>query len=277
MKKLLLSLLIVGLIAASAFGAGLKMGSLTQQNMTPEEFAEFIKSQEINFFGWKIMNTPHSFDDSFTYFDSLTAMMMALHSGKIDEAALPEPVAEYIANTSPSSEICCALHSRTTHIAMGFRNDEEGQKLCSMVNGALASMTADNKMRILKSKYIGVPGKTLPHAEAFTEFPGAETITVAVTGDLPPLDLIAPDGTPVGFNTAVLAEIGKRLGVNIKLLNIESGARTSALMSGRADAVFWYQVWDNVEKQPDAPSGVLLSVPYYDWDMFMHLKHFTRD
>lgn len=276
MKKLLLAILVAGILAGTAFGAGIKMGALTQQNMSAEEFAEFIKSQEINFFGWKIMNTNHSHDDTFTYYDSLTAMMMALHSDKINEAALPEPVAEYVKTSDAGTEISCALHSRTTHLALGFRNDDAGQRLCEMVNDALNSMKSDRKLSILTSKYLHRPATTIPAAESFTSFPGAESIKVAVTGDLPPLDLIAPDGRPVGYNTAVLSEIGRKMGVNIELVNIDSGARTSALMSGRVDAVFWYQVWEGVKKQPDAPDGVLLSESYYEWDTFLHLKHYVR-
>ncbi|MBQ3377669.1 MAG: transporter substrate-binding domain-containing protein, partial [Synergistaceae bacterium] len=91
-----------------------------------------------------------------------------------------------------------------------------------------------------------------------------------------PLDMTAPDGTPIGFNTAVLAEIGKRIEANIELVNIDSDARTAALMSNRVDMVFWYQVYDGVDKQPDAPDGVLISEPYYSWDKFLHLRHFVR-
>ena len=277
MKKLLLAVLIAGIFAGSAFGAGMRMGALTQQNMSAEEFTEFIKSQERNFFGWKIMNTNHRLDDTFTYFDSLTSMIMALHSGKIDEAALPEPVAEYVRTSDAGVEISCALHSRTTHLALGFRSDDGGQRLCDMVNSALEAMKSDRRLSILTSKYLRRSGTTLPAAESFASFPGAETVKVAVTGDLPPLDMIAPDGRPIGYNTAVLSEIGRRMGVNIELVNIDSGARTSALMSGRVDAVFWYQVWEGVEKQPDAPAGVLLSEPYYEWDTFLHLRHYVRD
>lgn len=276
MKKLLLALLVAGMFVSSAFGAGMKMGSLTQQNMSAEEFAEFIKSQELNFFGWKIMNTNHSLEDTFQYYDSLTAMLMALRSDRIDEAALPEPVAEYIVNTNTAYEICCALHSRPTHLALGFRNDEGGSRLRGMVNAALSAMKLDRKLSILHAQYLNTPGKSQPPAETFTKIDGAERIRVAVTGDLPPMDMVAADGTPVGFNTAVLAELGRRMGLNIELVNIESGARTSALTSGRVDAVFWYQVWENVDKQPDAPGGVLLSDSYYEWDNFMHLRNFRR-
>ena len=88
--------------------------------------------------------------------------------------------------------------------------------------------------------------------------------------------MVAADGTPVGFNTAVLAELGRRIGLNIELVNIESGARTSALMSGRVDAVFWYLVWEGSDKQPSVPSGILLSDSYYEWENFMHLRKFSR-
>ena len=277
MKKLLLALVIAGVLTGTALGAGLNIGTLTHQNMTPEEFAEFVKSQEINFLGWKIMNTNHSLEDTFVYYDTLTAMIMALGSEKINEAALPEPVAEYVVNTQTSAEICCAIHTRPTFLAMGFRNDERGRHLCEMVNEALRSMVSDRRLSILCVKYLSTPGKSPLVAESFAEFPGADTVTVAVTGDLPPMDMIAPDGTPVGFNTAVLSEIGRRLGVNVKLVNIESGARTSALMSGRVDIVFWYKVFRGTDKQPDVPEGVLLSDEYYNWDVFMHLRKFTRD
>ena len=276
MKKLLLALLIAGIFAGSAFGAGIRIGILTKQNMSDEAFVKFVREHDTNFFGWKIMNANHSQDDKLTYFDSLTSMLMALRSDKIDEAALPEPTAEYIVNTNSDFEICCAVHSSPTHLALGFRNDEAGKRLCGMINAALEAMKSDRKLSILYAQYLKTPGKSQPPAETFTKIDGAETIRVAVTGDLPPLDMVAADGTPVGFNTAVLAELGRRLGLTIALVNIESGARTSALMSGRVDAVFWYLVWEGSDKQPSVPSGILLSDSYYEWENFMHLRKFSR-
>ncbi len=68
---------------------------------------------------------------------------------------------------------------------------------------------------------------------------GAETIKVAVTGALPPMDYVAADGTPAGFNTAVLAEISQRIGKNIELVVVDSIGHATALSSGTVDAVFW--------------------------------------
>ena len=41
---------------------------------------------------------------------------------------------------------------------------------------------------------------------------------------MPPLDLVLADGTPAGFNTAVLAEISKRIGKNFEVTDIDGNA-----------------------------------------------------
>ena len=116
------------------------------------------------------------------------------------------------------------------------------------------------------------PGAAEPEAVKFEKFDGAETLKVAVTGDLPPIDYVAADGTPAGFNTAMLAELGKRLKVNVELVQVESGARAAALSSKRADVVFWFQVRAGEETQPDIPDGVILSDSYYDWTKYLHIR-----
>ena len=74
---------------------------------------------------------------------------------------------------------------------------------------------------------------------ALPRIEGAPTLRVAVTGTLPPMDYVAPDGAPAGFNTAMLAEIGNRIGRNIELVQVDSVGRAAALASSVADAVFW--------------------------------------
>ena len=78
----------------------------------------------------------------------------------------------------------------------------------------------------------------ITEAVVFEEFAG-DPIRVAVTGDLPPMDYVAADGSFVGFNTAILAEIGKRLGKNIELVQVDSVGRALALAQGNVDVAFW--------------------------------------
>ena len=110
----------------------------------------------------------------------------------------------------------------------------------------------------------------------FETFEGAETIRVAVTGDLPPLDYISEDGSPAGYNTALIAELGKRMRINIDILNIESSSRTLSLITGVADVIFWYLYGENYVVT-DMANGIQLSDPYYslnNW-FYLHRKEGT--
>ena len=71
---------------------------------------------------------------------------------------------------------------------------------------------------------------------------------------------------------AVLSEISRRLHVNIKTIQVETGARLAALTSGRADAAFWFRENLGVGKADslllESPKGVLVSDPYYAWNEY---------
>jgi phosphoribosylformylglycinamidine (FGAM) synthase-like enzyme len=47
------------------------------------------------------------------------------------------------------------------------------------------------------------------------------------------------NGLPMGFSSALLAEIANRAQVNIETVLVENTQRTDALSSGNADALFW--------------------------------------
>ena len=84
---------------------------------------------------------------------------------------------------------------------------------------------------------------------------------------MPPIDYVGADGKPAGFNTAILAEICRRLHLNVELVQIDSGARAASLASGRSDIVFWFQSRKAQDKiLADVPDGVVLSESYYNWD-----------
>ena len=85
-------------------------------------------------------------------------------------------------------------------------------------------------MQAIIARYMAVNGA--PESIPFETFEGAETIRVAVTGDLPPIDYVAADGKAAGFNTALLAEIAKRLKDSITLIGT---FRCGVLVSGQRE------------------------------------------
>ena len=146
-------------------------------------------------------------------------------------------------------------------------------------DAAIEAMKADGTLDELVDEYITHPLEILPSV-AMPQIDGAATIKVGITGDLPPLDLILADGTPAGFNTAVLAEISKRVNKNIELVQVNSGARAAALTSGQVDVIFWVIVPADDSQRPknfDTPEGVAVTEPYYQDEVnYVTLKEFAE-
>ncbi|MBQ9419031.1 MAG: transporter substrate-binding domain-containing protein [Synergistaceae bacterium] len=210
------------------------------------------------------------------FYDSLLAMQMALRSRKIDEIALPEPVGMYLVSNNAKYDIYFSLNMMPSTISFGFKRGNTA--LQKEFNTAIAAMKNDGTLARLQSEFVENLGTSEPREVKFSSFKDAKTIRVAVTGDLPPIDFIAADGRPTGYNTAILSEIGKRLKKNVRLISVESGARSAALAGDRVDVVFWYRNTEGI-KTPKQAKGknlgnvmkdridtVILSDPYYEWD-----------
>jgi len=285
MKKFLCLILALYLSfsCTSAFAADDYVGFLTRLKTTPEEFFMLMKTTWATK-GWVIEGNDHSTSKA-KFYDSLMLMQMALNAGEIDEMILPDFVAEYLLKIDKRYAPSCISNSGPMNLCFGFM--KENRTLANKWNTALISMRNDYTLAGLEQKYIkNFPEDTSydyiygikrnknknPNAVKFTRFDDAPVICVAVTGDLPPVDFVAEDGTAAGYSTAVLAEIGKRLKLNIKLVQINAGARTAALASGRVDVVFWYEVHKNLDFQPDVNENIILSEPYLSWNKFIHLQ-----
>ena len=223
-----------------------KDGTLTQLNSTPEQAAN-ISGGAINFY------------------DNFNSMQSALTAKKIDKIQTYQSVAEYMTESNPDFKVedtqrtvafvdnfCCAMR-------------EEDVDLKNSFDAAISSMKSDGTLERLTEQFIRKLALT-PTTVSLSKFDGEDTIKVAVTGDLPPLDLVLADGTPAGFNTALLAEISKRIHKNIELVQVDSASRAVALTSGEVDVIFWIVVPDddsNRAKDFDTPAGVAVTEPYH--------------
>ena len=200
-------------------------------------------------------------DADIIYYHSLAELLMALDAGLIDIIDVDEPTVQYVISRNDAYVEVHPVTDWPIEYSMLFR--EEDGLLCDSFNEALTAMKDDGTLDDLAAEYIdGVIAGEDPEAVAFPTFEGAETVTVAVTGDVPPMDYVDDTGHAAGFNTAVLAEIAQRLEVNIELIQVDSSARALALSSGRADAAFWVQ---NVLtfNDSDVPEGTVASESYY--------------
>jgi len=227
----------------------IKIGMIAQLNATPEQMDEVMAVMGV--------------DTATSYFDNFTSMQMALKSKNIEEMKTYKSVANYMTAQNSDFEVkqdqtvslidafCCALRDDDVDLKNNF-------------DSAITSMKNDGTLDNLIKKYI-TDLNSEPPAVEISKIEGADTIKVGITGDLPPLDLVLADGTPAGFNTAVLSEISKRIGKNIELVQIDSAARAAALTSKKVDVVFWVVVPQD-DKRPadmDKPAGISITTPYY--------------
>ena len=251
----------------------LKIGVLTMLNTSEEEMASYFKAvvmatQAIAEAG-KADDAmadngeaePETIEREVIFYDSLDAMLMALNAGDIDIMNIYNSTANYLVanndklvktityeyseeNTLSSMLIRAILVNSFSFMMMEGRED-----LRDEFNDAIASMKDDGTLdRFIKEQMVDiVDGKEIKAVEMPVN-EGAETIKVAITGSLPPMDYVAADGTAAGYNTAVLAEISKRIGKNIELVVVDSIGRAAALASGTVDAVFWTRTSDPSNK-----------------------------
>ena len=187
------------------------------------------------------------------YYDTLDAMVMALTAGDVEILNIFSTTAAYLcANNEELAQttVFKPLDENASRIVkFGYKgllsNDfafmmlEGNEALRDEFNAAIAAVKEDGTLEKLVQEHIetAVNGEIVP--VEMPVFEGAETVKVAVTGSLPPMDYVASDGTPAGFNTALLAEISRRVNKNIELVQVDSMGRAAALASGTVDAVFW--------------------------------------
>ncbi|MBR3018480.1 MAG: transporter substrate-binding domain-containing protein [Clostridia bacterium] len=267
MKKMILTVLcaiLISTIAVSAMAEPyyLNSGILSLLNMTVEEYMDYTTAYAtiaslLGERGYLTYNNDEFYDGydfvvTITYYETMNDMIMGMGSGVINRLATCQTTGQYIASQNDKLELLYEYdvnRERTPFIDHLFflagydysfllRDDSVG--LRDELNAALADMKMDGTLDQLKKEHItDVIATGEIQAIELPEISGAETITVAVTGALPPMDYVAPDGTPAGFTIAVLSEISQRINRNINLVVVDSIGRSTALASGQADVVFW--------------------------------------
>jgi len=242
-----------------------KIGMLSMLNMTPEGMGTYslmratalsllAKEGYVWFpFQFDVMGSMQNGQVEIKFYDSLTEMQMALNAGEIDYMNCYKSVGDYLCSLD-SGLVTLYMYDtkkeRNTFADLMFHgilgNDfsflmmEDRTDLRDLFNAAISDMKVDGTMdRLIQEQITNVINGDTPQPVEMEKIDGAETIRVAVTGALPPMDYVSADGNPAGFNTAVLAEIGKRIGKNIELVVVDSIGRATALSSGNVDAVFW--------------------------------------
>jgi len=314
---MLLALMLLGL-SCGALAEGKTFGVLSFLNVTEEEYDAIGSSIRRPMMEILLLDGVLEEKDSqvpagrpvFRYYDTLSAMLMGLQAGEVNAIQVPYYTGKYLCSANnnlmmrveyhpeKATEITDTMLSRISS-GYSFMMKEENTALRDAFDAQITTMKEDGTLQKLIDEYIIKASEGgEPVAIAFEKFEG-DPIKIAVTGSLPPMDYVAADGTFAGFNTAVLAEIGKRLQRNVELVQVDSVGRALALSEGTVDVVFWTRSMPETEaerrkvnsqpseKEVEAPWGELLAKmsdeekaiieKYGDPDFTMIVKYDTRD
>ena len=231
------------------------IGRLSKLNITEDEFNEVLKDIMVN-----------SICDRYVFYDTMTDMLMALNRGDIAVLETDQNTVRYI--VSRNDQIVDRppyLNPNTLIFCMLLR--EEDAELRDQISACIAELNEEGVIEELRQRYIeDVIAGEEPGAIEPQVFPDAKTIKVAVTGDRPPMDYVSAGGEPLGFNTALIAEVAKRLEINIEMVNVTCAARGIALATGACDIVFWMEVgdfenWEGADFE-DQPESTVVTDPY---------------
>ena len=170
-------------------------------------------------------------------FDDMTSMVMALKSKQIDRFGVCSAVGEYIAKRNHDLKLIDKNHNAILGYSMAMK--KENSAVIEEINKAIQDMKNDGTLDRLVKENITDIGPDDPKPVAIPVIHDAKTYKVAITGDLPPLDYVQADGTPAGFNVAVLSELVQRTKMNFQPVSVNTGGRGAALVSGKVDILFW--------------------------------------
>ena len=236
------------------------IGVITRLNAGEVEYNDIMQKLEKSYRPSKA-----NLSANYKFFDKMNDMQLALESGQIDMLSTYQNVANYMIQRSDDKEILPSEKNLSDSFCFAVR--EGDTMLKNDLNKAIKAMATDGTLANLSKQYIiDLKDGAEPPAVPITQIEGADTIKVAVTGDLPPFDMILADGTPAGFSTAVLAEISRRINKNIELVSVDSASRAAILNSKGADVVFWVAVPKDSTLIPanvDQPAGIAVTEPYY--------------
>jgi ABC-type amino acid transport substrate-binding protein len=183
---------------------------------------------------------------NFVYTDSMASGLAMLKSDRADFMLTGDIAADYIIQRNPGFK--SVVFSGNNGLAMILRSSDV--KLRDSLNSAIRKLKASGKSAELYKKWITeLPAGQEPSMPTIAKTAYKDTVYVGVSGDLPPLDYMAADGKPSGFNIAFLAEISKIAGKNIEIMSIDASARFAALQSEKIDVFFWQRLPDKSEQE----------------------------
>lgn len=211
------------------------------------------------------------------FFDTLDEMLLALQSGRVDGVYLPYDTAAFCAMMGQGMTAIRDVDLWTrgngdvpdTNFAMednGYMVTRD-EALGALLAEALDALQRDGVLDALREEWVGaLTPETLGNTVEMPRIDGGRDIVFSISGAVPPMDYVAADGSPTGYNAALLAKVAEHLGWNITLQVVDKGAEIPALISGRTDIIFLFGEMEIEALSEDVLSQLTFAGPYFHSD-----------
>ncbi len=199
------------------------------------------------------------------FFNRGIDVQTALEAGKIDGYPTFQFVADYLLKRKNMIKAIPVDAKIEGGVIMVTRSEDSTLK--AGLDKAITTLKDNGTLAALEAKWItNLPAGNEPSGNELQPIKDAKTIYVGVCGDYPPLDYIAADGKPAGYNVAIFSELSKLLKLNIVFVSIEPQARFAALSSKKIDLIFTHFQSVNTDYfEQFKNAGWVSTIPYYTY------------
>ena len=197
------------------------------------------------------------------YFNRFSDAIAATTTGKSDATMVSRLIAEYYVKRNNALTFIKSEKSTQEDIIMAVRSEDK--ELKDNLDRAIKILQENGTTKTLEDTWItDLPVNNEPVAKEIPKIESAKTIFVGVCGDIVPLDYIAADGRPAGYNIALLTEISKLLNVNFEFVSLEYQARFVALNAKKIDLIFVHRdIKGRPANQTQRNEDWIGTIPYY--------------
>ena len=190
---------------------------------------------------------------------SIDECLYALKSGSASVLWTTDVTAKYLMQKDETlakldiSDMAAIQNTAEPRFSFGMAapDTEKGRELIGQINEALDYIRGDGILDTLTSTYID-------HAldestKKFTQkdmvvndsihklfYRTNKTLTVGVTGAVPPVELLDENGKPYGFCVALMDEVAQILQRRVKFVVLDNETAFSSLLRGKVDIIFSY-------------------------------------
>jgi len=199
------------------------------------------------------------------YYNRGIDVLTAVEAGKVDAYASFQFAADYVLKRRDNVRAIPVNAVIEGGVIMVARSEDSLMK--ADLDKAIMILKNNGTLASLEEKWItNLPAKDEPSGSDIPKKKDAKTIYVGVSGEYPPLDYVAADGRPAGYNVEIFREISKLLKINFEFVSIEPQARFAALSSKKIDLIFTHFQSTNTDYFNEFKNNNWVStIPYFTY------------